>query len=216
MNGLLFTVNSIVDANNFTITFDSTGGIGGTPATAGSAQKVIPSYFSPHNVVIGPTAVVATATGQLLLNVNTVPSVSQAPSQYSPFLRPYQPGAIIRLYIPAGFGTSITASFLLCQIVQFNSNGGAYAINNNMQLQILQTGNLVGSPKTATGLAALVYPTGAAAFKSSFPFVTDIAEIVPNLSEAEDNAGILGIIIGTGVQTTGKLYQWFSQKGYSI
>jgi hypothetical protein len=119
------------------------------------------------------------------------------------------------LYIPAGFGTSITASFLLCQIVKFNNNAG-YALNNNMQLQILQTGNLVGSPKTATGLTALVYPTGAAAFKSSFPFVTDIAEIVPNLSEAEDNTGILGITIGTGVQTTGSLYQWFAQKGYSI
>ena len=220
MNGLLFTIDAVGGANTFTITFDaSDAGIGGTPATAGFAQKVIPSYYSPHNVVVGPTAVIATAGGQLLLDLNTVPSLSQAPSQYSPFLRPYQPGAYIRVDLPNGFGTSFGMSpsvvGLLCQIVQFNTQGG-YATANQMQLQIVAQGNPLGSPVTATGLAPLVYPTGAANYRGQVPIVTDIAEQVPNLSEAEDNTGILGITIGTGVQTSGVLYQWFASKGYSI
>lgn len=220
MSGLLYTIDAVGGANTFTITFDaSNGGIGGTPATAGFAQKVIPSYFSPHNVVVGPTAVVSTAGGQLLLNLNTVPSLSQAPSQYSPFLRPYQPGAYLRVDLPSGFGMTFGSSpssvGLLTQIVQFNTQAG-YATPNQVQLQIVTQGNPLTAPQDAFALAALVYPTGAANYHGQVPLVTDIGETVPNLSEAEDNTGILGITIGTGVQTTGKLYQWFARKGYII
>lgn len=220
MNGLDFTVNSIVDPNNFTITFDaSAGAISGTPATAGFMIKIIPNYFAPRNVVIGPTAITSTAGGDLLLNMNTVPSLNQGPSQYSPFLRPYQPGAFLRFYVPKApqaFNLPQTANFLLTQIVQINSLGGAYAFNSQLQLKILQTGQQPGAITSATGLPALVYPAGGATYKSSFPFVTDIAESATILSEAEDNTGIRGVTIGTGVQSSGDLYQWIARQGYAL
>ncbi len=217
MNGLLYTVNSIVDPNNFTITFNAavtaTNLVGGTPATAGFVQKVIPSYFSPHNVVLGPTAAIASGNS-LLLNLNTVPSLNQGASQYSPFQRPYQVGAKLRVYIPTGFDTPQTANFIMVQITAVQTQAG-YAVPNQLVTTILP-GNLAGSITTAAGLALLGYPAGAAGFKKSFPFVTDIAEVTSIFSEAEDNTGIRGITIGTGVQTTGKLYQWFARKGFSI
>jgi len=217
MNGLVYTVNSIVDANNFTITFDASaaaaGQVGNVPATAGFMQQVISSPWSPHNVTIGPTAVMA-AGSSLLLNMNVVPSLAQGASQYSPFQRPYQIGAKLRLYIPAGFNTPQTANFLLVQIQQINTIAG-YAVPSQLQCIILP-GNSSTSITTAAGLAPIIYPAGLAGYKSSFPYVTDIAELTTIFSEAEDNTGIFGITVGTGVQTTGKLYQWFARKGFTI
>ena len=215
MNGLVFTVDAVINANSFAITFDaSNGGIGGTPATTGFAKKVIPNVFSPQNVVIGPTATINNVN-TLLLCMNTVPSVTQGASQYSPFLRPYQIGAKLRLYVPAGFGTSTTANFITVQITGFTTQAG-YALPNVLNCTILP-GNPSGSATTPVGLGALVYPTGVANYRTAkYPLVTDIAEIPTIFSEAEDNTGIRGITIGTGVQTTGKLYQWWARKGYSI
>ncbi len=215
MNGLLFTVDAVANANSFAITFDaSDGGIGGTPATAGFAQKVIPSAFSPNNVVIGPTATINNVN-TLLLCLNTVPAVSQGASQYSPFLPPYQVGAKLRLYVPAGYNTTTRANFIEVQVTGFTTQVG-YNFANVLNCIILP-GNPVGSIITPVGAGALIYPTGAAGFRvAQYPLVTDIAEIPTIFSEAEDNTAIRGITIGTGVQTTGKLYQWWARKGWSI
>jgi len=234
MNGLKFTVNSITNANVFTITFDASaaaaGQIGNVPATAGFVTKVFGSQYSPHNVIIGPTATMSAAAGggvtivdpsNILLNMNTVPSFEQYPSQYTPFQRPYQVGAKLRLYMPATFGTTTNANFIMAQIVAINTQTG-YAVANQLQLKILP-GNPVGSITTAVGLAALVWPAGGAGFKRSYPFVTDIAEASAILSEAQDNCGFRGILIGTGVlglgtgvATTVRTYQWFAFKGYTL
>ena len=234
MNGLKFTVDSVT-ANTFTITFDTSanaaGQIGVTPATAGFVTKVYGSPYSPHNVVIGPTASMSATAAvggvtivdatNILLNMNTVPSFEQNPSQYSPFLRPYQVGAKLRIYIPAGYGTQTTANFVMGQIVAINTQTG-YAVPNQLQLKILP-GNPSGAITTAVGLNALVWPAAVAGFKKSFPFVTDIAEVSSIFSEAEDNTAFRGILIGTGVlglgtgaATTARTYQWFARKGYSI
>lgn len=215
MNGQLFTVDAVGGANSFTISFDASGAVGGTPATAGYAQKVVSSPWSPSRVNIGPTATVSTAGGQLLLNMNTIPSLSQNASQYSPFLRPYQVGAYLRFYLPSGFGMQTSANFLLCQITQINTQAG-YANPNQLQLQIVQQGNAVSAPTSASSLSALTYPAGTATYRSTLPHVVDIAEKASILSEAEDNTGFLGVQVGTSVQTSGKLYQWFASKGYSI
>lgn len=223
MSGLVFTVNSVVDANNFTITFDATGAaIGGTPATAGFMQKIVSSYWSPHNVVIGPSPITLAAAGNsIVLDMNSVPSRAQAPSQYIPFQRPYQVGAILRLYLPSGFGTLTSANFLLVQIQSINTKAG-YAVANELYCSILP-GNPIGSPTTAVGLGALIYPAGAAGYSGQVPMITDIAEVVQDLSEAEDNTGIFGITIGTQAQalsttggaTTGvKTWQWFARQGF--
>ncbi len=217
MSGLLYTIDAVGGANTFTITFDASaaaaGQVGNVPATAGFAQKVIPSPFSPQNVVIGPTAT-PFSVNSLLLNMNTVPSSSQGASQYSPFLRPYQVGAILRFYLPTGYNMPQTANFILVKIQQINTQAG-YALANQLQL-IIQPGNAVGQITTAAGLAALIYPAGGVAYHKSVPQVTDMAESSGILSEAEDNTGIHGITIGTGVQTTGKLYQWFARQGFTI
>lgn len=234
MNGLKFTVNSITSADVFTITFDASaagaGQIGVTPATAGFVTKVFGNPFSPHNVVIGPTATMSAAAGggvtivdpsNILLNMNAVPSFEQSPSQYTPFQRPYQVGAKLRLYIPTGYGTPQTANFIMGQIVAVNTQTG-YAVPNQLQLRILP-GNLSGAITTAVGLAALVWPAGGVGFKKSYPFVTDIAEASAIFSEAEDNTAFRGILIGTGVlglgtgvATTARTYQWFALKGYTL
>ncbi len=148
------------------------------------------------------------------MNLNTVPSLSQGASQYSPFQRPYQVGAKLRVYIPTGFDTPQTANFIMVQITAVQTQAG-YATPNQLVTTILP-GNLPGSIPTAAGLALLGYPAGAAGFKKSFPFVTDIAEVPSIFSEAEDNTGIRGITIGTSVQTSGSQYQWFARKGFSI
>lgn len=218
LNGQVFTVDTVGGggANNFTITFDSSGAVGGTPATAGQVTKVIPSPFSPHRVEIGPTAVV-NSSGQLQLRLNTVPSENQLASQYSPFLTPYQPGAYLRLYMPAGFGMQTTANFLLIQVVSLTNPGTYAAVSKNLlTANIIASGNSLTQPTSATSLNAITYPAGAANFKKSFPFVVDIAESASIFSEAEDNAGFIGITVGTGVQTASKLYQWFARRGYTL
>lgn len=216
MNGQVFTVDAVADANNFTITFDASGAVGGTPATAGQVTKVIASPFSPHRVDIGPTATVNSA-GQLLLRLNTVPSENQLASQYTPFLTPFQPGAYLRLYMPSGFGMQTTANFLLIQVVSLTAPAGYAAVSKSLlTANIIATGNSPTQPTSATSLNAITYPAGAANFKSSFPYVIDIAESAGILSEAEDNAGFIGITVGTGVQTASKLYQWFARRGYTL
>jgi len=215
MNGVQFSVIAVPSSTTFHIPFDSSGAVGGTPATSGSVRKVIPSPFSPQNIVIGPTATINSGSS-LLLNMCQIPSISMGASQYIPYLRPYQVGAILRLYLPSGFGTNISANFLLIRIDQINNLGGAYPaspLNTQLQCTILP-GNPVGSATTAAGLGALTWPAGAAGYSGQLPYVTDIAEVVQDLSEAEDNTGKYGIIIGTTVQTASKQYQWFARKGF--
>ncbi len=102
----------------------------------------------------------------------------------------------------------------MVQITAVQTQAG-YALANQLVTTILP-GNSASAITTAAGLALLGYPAGAVGFKKSFPFVTDIAEVPSIFSEAEDNTAIRGITIGTGVQTTGKTYQWFARKGYTI
>lgn len=224
MNGQTFSVIAVGGANTFTISLDTSdvaaGRIGNTPANAGFVKKVIVSPFSPQNVVIGPTAVTVAAGNQILLNMNTIPSLAQGASQYSPFLRPYQVGARLRLYIPplsvtqGSFGFASNTNGIVFQITQINTQAG-YAFPNQLQ-GIIIPGGPNGTITTAAGLGALFYGTGGAPVRSSYPLVTDIAEQSGILSEAEDNTGIRGITIGTGVQTTGKLYQWWARNGFNI
>jgi hypothetical protein len=217
MSGLSFTVNSIVDSTHFTITFDSSnGGIGGTPATSGKMQKVVPNYFSPHNIVIGPTQ--TAYSGNLIqLNLNTVPVTDQGSSQYPPFQTPYQPGAYVRLNMPVGFGPTTIIAPLLCQVQGYAAKvNGTYNYQNVIQLSVVQTGQIAGNILTGAGLAPIVYPTGVAGYAGQFPLITDIAESATIFSEAEDNTGFRGIIVGTTVQTSGVLYQWYAGKGYTL
>lgn len=218
LNGLTFTVNS-VSTDTFTITLDTTanagGQIGATPATSGNVQKVLLSPFSPQNVVIGPSSP-SFVGNNFTLRMNVSPAFMGA-SQYSPFLPPYQPGAKLRLYVPNGFGSNgypSTAGFVEIQVISVTTASG-YAVPNLLTASILP-GNPAGTVTTANGLADILYLAGTATFSGNYPYVTDIAEQPGILSEAEDNTGFYGITIGTGVQTSGVLYQWFARQGYTI
>lgn len=74
----------------------------------------------------------------------------------------------------------------------------------------------------STGFTAFAYPTSAvAAAGVSFPLVVPVGEAAEGayanlLDDASRNASQTGIIVGTGVQTTAKLYQWIARKGLSI
>ncbi len=225
MSGHGYTVDSIVDANNFTITFDASdagaGRLGNVPATAGFMQKFIPNYFQPRNLTIGPSTTsgsVAANGTSLLVNLNEGPNIGlggiTAPPAGSVA---YQPGAYLRINVPPNFGLPPpgalgTMNGLIGQITSVNKQAN-YAVANQLTLQ------LVGAT-TAAGLGALNWPVGVANFRSSFPFVSDIAEIATILTEAEDNVGYRGMIFGPSLfaaaTTNPSTVFWIATKADSV
>lgn len=202
LNGLKFSVDFITDATHFDITLDTSsagaGQIGNVPATAGFVQKVIPTYFQPKNILIGPSTTsgsVAADGLSLLLNLNESPAL-QYPGIFPGAAGsvPYQVGAYLRVNVPTNLGSNTgnnslaTMNQVIGKITAVSTQAG-YSLPNELTLQ-LQGG------VTAAGLAAFNYPVGVANFKSSFPFVSDIAEIPTIFTEAEDNVGIRGMIFG--------------------
>ena len=209
MSGLTFSVIAVGDANHFTISFDSSGtAIGGTPATSGNFQKVIPNPFDPQNDIIGPTTlalIVGGTGGSLQLALNNVPAFINGGTTY-------QVGAKLRVVIPnAGASVYGPTAFTMPSSVVGTISAITAQTGYNSKANLIELSDIV-LPATP----ALVYPAGSAGAKFSYPFVSDIAEKATILTEAEDNKGIRGITIGTGVQTTGKLYQWIARKGYVI
>ena len=209
MSGLSFSVITVADANTFTISFDSSAtAIAATPATAGFCQKVIPNYFDPQNIVIGPTTlalIVGGPASSLQLCLNHVPSFLNGGTSYQvgAKLRVTIPNQGASVYGPTGF---TDPSPIVGTISAITAQSG---YNSAANLVTLSDVILPATP-------ALVYPAGSAGAKFTYPFVSDIAEKATILTEAEDNKGIRGITVGTSVQTSGKLYQWIARKGFVV
>lgn len=209
LSGLQFTVIAVGDADHFTIPFDGAVGLTGA-ITGGSVTKIIPNPFAPRNIVIGQTAL-ATLNGvanQLTFNLNE--AILNGTSNL--MFGTYSVGAKLRINIPTSFNPTTpflptTINSQIGTITAVTAQAGYNSFANQVTVQL-------STPIAASTL--LQYPVGAANFKRTYPFVSDIAEVSTILSEAEDNKGFLGITIGTGVQTTGKLYQWFARKGYTL
>jgi len=214
MSGQVYSVITVADANHFTISFDASaaaaGQVGNVPATAGFCQKVIPNPFEPQNIEIGPTTlalIAGGAAGTVQLCLNKVPA----------FLSPtcYQVGAKMRITIPVPnqiAGATWGPTALDSQVGTITAVTAQAGYNNAANLITLSG----FTPAFVAALPALVYPAGALGSRFRYPFISDIAEVATILTEAEDNKGIRGITIGTGVQTVAKLYQWFARKGFSV
>lgn len=114
----------------------------------------------------------------------------------------YVAGQQIRIYVPTGWG-----------MVQLNGLIGTITAVTHNTLTV----NIDSSAMTA-----FAYPTSAvAALGVNFPIVVPISESVSSTyvglqGDAKDNQSATGVIIGTGVQTTAKVYQWIAKAGINV
>lgn len=73
------------------------------------------------------------------------------------------------------------------------------------------TATTVTTDIDTSGFTAFAFPASASV-PFTFAQVTPVAEIATKVTNPERNIGSRGIIVGTGVQTNAKLYQWFALK----
>lgn len=115
----------------------------------------------------------------------------------------YTVGQAVRIMVPAGWGMT-QMNGLLGTITAINTATNTITVNIN-----------------STGFNAFAFPTSALASNFSVPQVIPVGEAATSpyenlLDDATDNVSTSGVIIGTGVQTTGVLYQWIARRGQSI
>ncbi|NJL54196.1 hypothetical protein HC928_02770 [bacterium] len=113
-------------------------------------------------------------------------------------------GQKVRIIVPDAFGMT-QMNNRLATITAINTT------TNTITVDVNSTGfTAFAFPSSATAAAgvtfALVVPVGEAA---TLPYAN-------LLDDATDNRSVLGVRIGTAVQTTGKVYQWVARKGQSI
>jgi hypothetical protein len=115
----------------------------------------------------------------------------------------YTVGQAVRIIVPAGWGMT-QMNGLLGTITAINTATNTITVNIN-----------------STAFTAFAFPTSALASNFSVPQVIPVGEAATSpyeklLDDATDNVSTSGVIIGTGVQTTGVLYQWIARRGQSI
>lgn len=117
----------------------------------------------------------------------------------------YTVGQKIRMIVPASFGMT-QMNGLLGTIVAMTTGA-----TNTITLDI-----------NSTGFSAFAFPTSAvAAAGTNFPQVVPVGEAatVPFqnlLDDATVNRSFRGVVVGSAVQTTGKLYQWVARAGVNV
>lgn len=117
----------------------------------------------------------------------------------------YVVGEKVRLNVPTEFGMS-QMDGLLGTITAVTTGG-----TNTITVDI-----------DSTGFTAFAFPTTAIAGAGiTFAQVVPVGEAATGayanlLDDATTNTSFRGVLVGTGVQTTGKLYQWIAKKGLSI
>ncbi len=121
----------------------------------------------------------------------------------------YTVGQEVRFNVPSAFGmTEING---LLGVITAVTTGSTNTITVNID---------------STGFTAFAFPTSAvAAAGVTFAQVVPVGEAAINsvsqpfgnlLDDATRNVSVTGVIVGSTVQTTGKLYQWFARKATSI
>ena len=184
--GMDFTVGTIVAGVSFELKYLDSSGFGAA-ATAGS-YRIINSdaRFYPRNRFI--TGITQAASAVITLSVT----------------HGFTAGQAVRILVPAVFGMTEMNNLL----------GNITAIDTTL--------NTITVDIDSTAFTAFAFPTSAvAALGISFAQVVPVGETANgtyanNLDDATRNTSITGVIIGSGVQTTGKLYQWIAKKGTSI
>jgi hypothetical protein len=116
----------------------------------------------------------------------------------------YIVGETVRIIVPTEFGMT-QMNGLLGTITAINTGTNTITVNIN-----------------STAFTAFAFPLSAtAAGGINFAQVVPVGEAASGtyanlLDDATVNQSFNGVIIGTGVQTTAKLYQWIAEKGLSI
>ena len=116
----------------------------------------------------------------------------------------YVVGEKVRIIVPVEFGmTQINGT--LATITAINAGTNTITVDVN-----------------STAFTAFAFPTSAiAAAGVNYAQVVPVGEAATGayanlLDDATVNQSFRGVLVGTGVQTTGKLYQWIAKKGLSI
>lgn len=188
--GMDFTIGALNAGVSYTLAYLNSSAFG-APATAGTARKVaFDSRFYPRNRYI--TSISQAASAVIVMSVTHGFTVGQE----------------VRLVVPAVFGM-VEMNNLLGVITAINTTTNSITVNID-----------------STAFTAFAFPTSAiAALGITFAQVVPVGEAAINsvsqpygnlLDDATRNVSFTGVQIGTTVQTTGKLYQWFARKGVSL
>lgn len=159
----------------------------GAAATAGSFRRVpFDPRFYPANRTI--TAITAASSAVITLSVT----------------HQFTAGQAVRIKVPADWGMTEIDGLI----------GNITAVNT--------TTNTITVDIDSSAFSAFAYPSSAtAAAGVELPQVIPVgqtanATYANTLDDATDNTSFRGVIIGTSVQTTGKLYQWVARRGTTI
>lgn len=162
-------------------------GAPGAPAVAGFWRKIpFDSRYYPRNRVV--TSISQAAQAVVVMSVTHGLTVGQA----------------VRMNVPPECGM-VQMDGLLGTIVAIDT------VTNSITLNI-----------DSSGFSAFTFPASAvAAAGATFAQVVPVGEAATapfgnNLDDATRNTSFTGIIIGAGVQTSGKLYQWFAESGVAV
>lgn len=195
--GLDFTVGTVSAGTSFQLAYlDTTL----TNLTAGSTSnyRVIP--FSPRYYPARRTI-----TNMASSSLSTIITMSVTHG--------YTVGQLVRIYCPSNFG--------MTQINGLTGTVTAIGTADSSGFTNTITVNINSASFTAFG-----WPTSAtAAAGMQFAFVEPVGEAATNstsqpfgnlLDDATRNVSFTGVQVGTGAQTSGKLYQWTAFKGVTI
>jgi len=111
-------------------------------------------------------------------------------------------GQVVRVMVPAGWGMT--------------------EINGKLGTVTAVSASTITLDINSTAMTAFAHPTSAqAAVGISLPLIVPVGEAAKSpyenlVDDASYNASATGVIVGTGVQTTGKLYQWIARRGLSV
>lgn len=189
-----FTVGTVTPSTSFTLAYLDTTLANLSGGASAANFRVIP--FSPRYY---PALRRITNIGSSGTNTIITMSVTHG----------YTVGQLVRIYVPSQFGmTQINGvQGTITAIGAADTSGFTNTITLNIN---------------SSGFTAFGWPTSAtAAAGVNFPFVEPVGEAatVPyqnSLDGATRNISFTGVQIGTAVQTSGKLYQWFARTGVAL
>lgn len=159
----------------------------GGAGTGGTYQRVpFDARYYPRNRVI--TSISQAASAVIIMSVT----------------HGFTVGQLVRIIVPSVFGMT-QMNNLLATITAINTTTNSITINVD-----------------STAFTAFVFPSSAvAALGINFAQVVPVGEAATApyqnlLDDATRNLSFTGVQIGTGAQTSAKLYQWIAKKGQSI
>lgn len=171
-----------INANSFSLPLDASGFA--APATAVTARR-LPNLplFSPRRFFIG---------GITAANPGVV-SITEATD--------LEVGDKVTFSVPR----VTAAAFGMTQLTNVQAEITAIAVDG------VNGADLLTLDIDTSGFTAFAFPASASV-PFTFPQIIPVGEVATKVTNPERNIGSRGIIVGTGVQTTAKLYQWFAIK----